>query len=154
MRAAPNLLHEVLLDHQLMVVLHSSTPPREAEWNAWLSATDALWREVERFRLLVVSEGGHPNREQLTRLEQLKRRHQRMGGRQRSEPITAIVSNSVAMRFAVASANLFNPRARCFPPSALAGAYRHLGLSLVGTRAAEAVLGRLRSELHADSEVA
>ncbi len=136
------------------MIYQTAKAPTDAEWDAWLHAADALWAETSEFRLLVFSEGGHPNRQQIARVELVKRRSEKIGEKKRSEPITAVVSPSVAMRFVVSTMNLFNPKIRCYSPSALQDAYEHLGLTSAQARVAGAALGRLRARIGGSSRAA
>jgi hypothetical protein len=128
-------------------VYHSVEGPTDREWEAWIAASETLWEKAPEFRLLVVSEGGHPSRRQLARLESVKGRLERAGGKKRSEPITAILSASVAMRFIVSAVALFNPKVRCFPTAALAEAHAHLGLTRAEGKNADAAVERLRVKI-------
>jgi hypothetical protein len=141
-----NLLFETLTPLRLLVTYHTAAPPSDEEWQAWHDATELLWKNTPDFLLLVVSDGGHPTRKQVARLEEGKRRLERLGGKHRSEPLTAIVSSSVAMRFVVSTVSLFNPKIRCFASTEQQLAYRHLGLAPSDAMLASAAVERLRNE--------
>lgn len=149
-----NLVFETLEGLRLLVSYQNAQPPTDVEWDAWLAATDALWEKGSQFRMLVVSEGGHPSKAQIARVETTKRQQERIGGKERSEPVTAILSSSVAMRFVVSGVTLFNPRIRCYPLAARNAAYMHLSLSAAEASAAEAAIERLRMRLRAAPTVA
>jgi hypothetical protein len=141
-----NLLFETLTPLRLLVTYHTVAAPSDVEWQAWLDATEVLWKNTPDLLLLVVSDGGHPTRKQIARLEEGKRRLERLGGKRRSEPLTAIVSSSVAMRFVVSTVSLFNPQIRCYASTEQQLAYRHLGLAPSEAMLASAAVERLRNE--------
>ncbi len=129
-------------------------PPTEEDWDAWMGAAHELWKIADEGRFLIVSLGGHPSNKQLARLEAFKNRLERVGGRKRCEPITAVISTSVAMRFVVAGVTLFNPRIRCFSPIAVPDAYRHLGFTLDERAVAALAVERLRAHVTSTSSAA
>jgi hypothetical protein len=141
-----NLLFETLTPLRLLVTYHTAAAPSDVEWQAWHDATEVLWKNTPDFLLLVVSDGGHPARKQVARLKEGKRRLERLGGKARSEPLTAIVSCSVAMRFVVSTVSLFNPKIRCYASTEQQLAYRHLGLTPSDAMLASAAVERLRNE--------
>lgn len=119
-----------------------------------MRAAHELWKVADEGRFLIVSLGGHPSNKQLARLEAFKNRLERAGGRKRCEPITAVISTSVAMRFVVAGITLFNPRIRCFSPSAVRDAYRHLGFTADERAVAALAVERLRTQPTSTSSAA
>lgn len=121
-----------------MVSCQTRFNPSDEEWDRWLHATLALSRQVGAFRLLVVTEGGHPTRAQIERLQRTK---------EGPEPPTAIVSSSVAMRFMGAALTFINSTIRCFAPTELDKAFAHLGLAPDERSLANATMRRLQSEL-------
>jgi hypothetical protein len=133
----PNLVFESLSDLRLLVSYLTERPPSDGEWDAWIGAAHAL-RELHRdFRLLVISEGGHPNLAQMERLRAAKR----------SEPRTAIVSDSPVLHALGSLLNFvkfFNPQLRLFAPTDRAGAYSHIGLNPRECLVAEMAVDRLR----------
>jgi hypothetical protein len=149
-----NLVFETLEQVRLLVIYQTAKSPTDAEWDAWLHAAAALQTKIGEFRLLVFSEGGHPSRKQIARVELVKRRMERTGGKKRSEPNTAVVSPSVPMRFVVSAMNLFNPKIRCYSPLDLQDAYEHLGLTPAESSVAEAALGQLRARIRGSSRAA
>ena len=114
--------------------------PSDLEWDRWMTAASVLARQVGDFRLLVVTDGGHPTRTQLERLKRLK---------DRKEPPTAIVSSSVALRFMGAALTFVNSTIRCFAPAQLDDAFEHIGLVPADRSLARASIERLRRELAA-----
>ena len=117
--------------------------PSDLEWDRWMTAASVLARQVGDFRLLVVTDGGHPTRAQLERLKRLK---------DRKEPPTAIVSASVALRFMGAALTFVNSTIRCFAPTQLDDAFEHIRLAPADRSLARASVERLRREMLALSE--
>lgn len=148
------LAFEIVPQLRLLAAFHSPMPPTDHDWDAWLRAAHELWKMADESRFLVVSQGGHPSNKQLARLEELKGRLERAGGRKRSEPLTAVISTSVAMRFVVAAVTLFNPRIRSFSPAAVEDAYQHLGFTADERAPAAAAIERLRVQVTASSSAA
>jgi len=143
--SCPHLAFEVLADLRLLVSSQSEENPTDAEWDAWLLAADTLGELPGRFRLLVLTEGGRPTREQLGRLSARKRAAEEKLGKKQSEPLAALVTSSTATRFIVSALTFVNPAIRCFAPTSLAEAYTHLGLTDPERKSAAAAIERLRA---------
>lgn len=146
-----NLVFETLEDLRLVVSYQTTANPTDAEWDAWLTATTALWKKTSEFRLLVVTEGGHPNKSQVERVGETKRQQERTGARKLSEPRTAIISGSGVLRFIASIMMFLNPRIRCYSPSQRDEAYAHIGLTPAQRGVAERAVERLRAKLAAHS---
>ena len=137
-----NLVFEALSSLRLLVSYQTTYSPSDPEWDAWIDAAQALHAAYalpangNAIRLLVASEGGHPNGSQIERLR----------ARKRSNPLTSIVSPSVTLRFVASAMTFLNPAIRCFTPTQLDRAYAHLGLTPVDGRFADAALSRLRAQ--------
>lgn len=130
----------MLAEARLIVSCQTRFNPSDEEWDRWMTAASVLARQVGDFRLLVVTDGGHPTRAQLERLKRLK---------DRKEPPTAIVSSSVALRFMGAALTFVNSTIRCFAPAQLEDAFEHIALVPADRRLASASIERLRRELPA-----
>lgn len=148
------LAFELVPQLRLLVAFHGPMPPTDEDWDAWMRAAHELWKIADEGRFLIVSLGGHPSNKQLARLEAFKTRLERVGGRKRCEPITSVISTSVAMRFVVAGITLFNPRIRCFAPAAVQEAYRHLGFTVEASAVAALAVERLRVQISSTSSAA
>ncbi len=135
--ADSNLVFEVLPNSSLVISCQTRFNPLDAEWEAWLTAAHALSMRRGDLRLLIVTEGGHPTREQLDRLRELKR----------IDPPSAIVSPSRALRLLGAALHFVNPTIRCFTPEELPAAYGHLHLKASTAAEADQALERLRKML-------
>lgn len=114
----------------LLVMRETFDTPRDEEWNAFLRLLEAC-EDIERVRLLVVTDGGGPNSAQRSRLEGvLKGRSMRV----------AIVTDSAKSRFIASAISLFNRDHRGFSRAEMAGAYAHLRLTAVESRQVEFAL--------------
>jgi hypothetical protein len=142
-----NLLFETLEDLRLVVSYQTPVNPTDAEWDAWLAATGEIARKATEFRLLVVTEGGRPNKSQTERLAAVKREMERNGGKKMSEPLTAIITSSAALRFVVSVMMFMNPAIRCFSPAERDRAYAHIALTRVEGTSVDAALERLRASV-------
>lgn len=120
-----------------MISCQTKFNPADSEWEAWLSAIDDLHRRMGSLSLLVVSDGGHPTKSQLDRLRAVKR----------TDPPTAIVSPSRALRFFGAALTFINPTIRCFSPDEMSTAYTHIGLGTNFISHANSVVKRLQKQL-------
>ena len=132
-----NLVFETIWDLRLLVSYQGATDPTDAEWSDWIVAVDALWKKAPEFRLLVVTDGGHPTRQQLDRLRSAKR----------SEPLTVIISSSALLHFIASIVALFNPHIDCFSPANRDRAYSRIGLAPDERTKVDAAISRLRQKL-------
>jgi hypothetical protein len=96
-----------------------------------------LEHQVQSLRLLVMTEGGHPTKQQLERLRAVNKKN----------PPTSIVSSSMALRFMGAALSFVNPTIRCFAPAQLEKAFDHLGLLPLERQQARQAVERLQREL-------
>lgn len=113
------LVFEIVAEARLLVSAQKKTHPSDEEWDRWLAAARELESQAGRMRLLVVTEGGYPTKAQLDRLLAANT----------SNPPTAIVSPSLALRCFGSALGFINPAIRCYPPTKLEKALEHLGLS-------------------------
>jgi hypothetical protein len=132
-----DLLFEVVREARLVVSCQSKFNPSDDEWARWMTAASNLEHEVGQFRLLVVTEGGHPTKPQLDRLRAVNKKN----------PPTAIVSSSLALRFMGTALTFVNPTIRCFSPKELDEAFDHIGLVSAERSRATTVMQRLEKEL-------
>ena len=139
-----NLVYEVLPQARLIISCQNKHFPTDTEWDSWISAGKDLELQTQDFRLLVVSEGGHPTKPQLDRLRAVNR----------SNPPTAIISASMAYRFMAAALTFINPKVRCYSPAEREKAFEHIGLSRADGERANAVIGNLRQQLAVHSSIA
>ena len=135
--AASDLVFESIADARLVVSCQTKFNPSDPEWDRWLMAVGNLEHQVQSVRLLVVTEGGHPTKQQLERLR----------AKNKKNPPTAIVSSSLALRFMGAALTFVNPKIRCFSPPQLEKAYEHLGLEPLERQQARSAVERLQRAL-------
>jgi hypothetical protein len=115
----------------LVVSRETFDSPRDEEWNEFLKLLEEEGDNVEKLRLLVVTDGGGPNSAQRTRLEgMLKGRSVRV----------AIVTDSAKSRFIASAISLFNRDHRGFSRAEIQAAYAHLMLTPQERRLVEAAL--------------
>lgn len=133
-RAASDLVFEAIVDARLVVSCQTKFNPSDAEWDRWMMAVGNLEHQVQSLRLLVMTEGGHPTKQQLERLRAVNKKN----------PPTAIVSSSLALRFMGAALTFVNPAIRCFAPPQLEKAFDHLALVPAERKQARAVVERLQ----------
>jgi hypothetical protein len=134
-----NLVFETLSELRLLISYQGVADPTDAEWSKWIAAADALWKEGPAFRLLIVTEGGHPTKQQLDRVRIAKR----------SEPLTVIISSSTLIHFVASVVALFNPHVHCFSFEQRNRAYSRIGLAPNECTAVDAAISRLRHKLEA-----
>lgn len=134
---ACDLVFEANVEARLVVSCQSKFNPSDAEWDRWMMAVGNLEHQVQSLRLLVVTEGGHPTKQQLERLRAVNKKN----------PPTAIVSSSMALRFMGAALSFVNPTIRCFAPGQLEKAFDHLGLLPMDRQQARLAMERLQREL-------
>jgi len=129
-----NLAFEVHDEMSLIVLKHGSGAPSEEEWKRYLDAWGPVAHRLEQIRILVLTDGGRPLRDQQTQLNTI------LGGR---SVRTAVVSSSMAVRFVISVFALMNPGIRGFASSHLAEALEYLGLNPIEFSFAESVVRRL-----------
>ena len=134
-------MFEVLAEARLIVSCQTRFNPSDLEWDRWMMAASVLARQVGDFKLLVVTDGGHPTRAQLERLKRQKEQ------KDHKEPPTAIVSSSVALRFMGAALTFVNSTIRCFAPAQLDQAFEHIRLAPADRNLARTSIERLRREM-------
>jgi hypothetical protein len=115
----------------LLLLRQSNTSPTDAEWNSTLTLLAEIRAEGLTAKVLVVTDGAGPDAKQRARLETL------LAGK----PVrTAVVSDSLKLRFISAGVALFNPGHRAFARAELQEAYAYLGLTPNERRDAEKAL--------------
>ncbi len=134
-----DLVFEAIKEARLLVSCQTKFNPSDAEWDRWLIAASNLEHAVASFRLLVVTEGGHPTKAQVERLRKVNKKN----------PPTAIVSSSLALRFMGSALTFVNPTIRCYSPAHLDDAFEHIGLFPAERAQAREAVKRLQRELAA-----
>jgi len=104
----------------LVLLREGKQDPTDAEWEETLQVLADAREEIEKIRVLVVSDGGGPTQAQRKRLQIT------LAGK----PIrAAVVSDSMKVRFICSSVALFTSNLASFRSSEMTGAYDWLGLS-------------------------
>jgi len=117
--AKPTLINRTPAPN-LVVSRETFDSPRDEEWNDFLKLLERQGDNVEKLRILVVTDGGGPNSAQRARLEAvLKGRSVRV----------AIVTDSAKSRFIASAVSLFNRDHGGFSKAEIKSAYAHLRLN-------------------------
>jgi len=116
----------------LTVVQQRALPPTDDEWQAFLN--DLGSRDLSTLRILIMTEGGGPTSRQRALLKTL------MAGR---SVRSAVVSDSIKVRFIVATIALINPEHHCFSGNERAKAYEFLELTPAEQARAETTIRTL-----------
>ena len=104
----------------LLLLRQGPETPRDEEWDETLKLLSLNPSDLERMKVLVVTDGGGPTPDQRKRLDRA------MGGK----PIrVAVVSESVKVRFIVSSVALLTSNIQSFRVGEMEAAFKHLGLS-------------------------
>lgn len=113
-----------LREKNVVLVVHTSRSPSEAEWEAMM----VLLREVSprELRILAITDGGAPN---------VNMRHALNDYSRGAEPVIAVVSNSLPVRGVATAISWFNKRIKVFDPAQIDRAFDHVGFAK-GERAA------------------
>jgi len=120
----------------LLLLRESNTAPTDAEWNETLAMLSEMRAEGLTVKVLVVTDGAGPDAKQRARLEAL------LAGK----PVrTAVVSDSLKLRFISAGVALFNSEHRAFTRAEVQDAYTYLGLTPSERRGAEKALDDMNS---------
>jgi hypothetical protein len=129
---------EALEDLELLVAYQGHKSPSDVEWVAYLHVLERLHRVSSRYRYLTISEGGHPSGAQQARVKAVT--HGRT-------PPVAVVSSSIAIRFAVSFFALFNHRVQCFGPEQMGRAFEHIGIARSDQARVRACIAKLKDHV-------
>jgi len=129
-----NMVLDVFGD--LMICVHTSRAPSDAEWARYIAAVGTC--DVERLRTVVFTDGGAPNS------EQRKLVNRALGGK---TSVGGIVTGNVVVRSAVTALSWFNPKIKAFSPERTEEAFQHVGLTPDEVPAVWEIVARLRTEL-------
>jgi hypothetical protein len=121
----------------LVVLLQGTETPTAAEWSECIKLLSAT-TDLNATKVLVITDGGGPDLAQRESLEGVLR------GRSVS---SAVVSDSIKVRFIVATVALFSSRISTFTRSEIEKAYRFLGLTYEEIAAAKKAVVEMRQEL-------
>lgn len=130
----PNMAYSWRGDY--LLVVHSASPPTEAEWDDYVASIRA--HDVVRIRNLVFTDGGAPNSTQRKQVTEA------LNGR--TVP-AAVVSPSNLVRGVVTALSWFNPKIKAFSPNELEQAIKYLGISGPDVPVLLAEMKRLRAQV-------
>lgn len=112
----------------VLIAVHTSSPPNEEEWQAYLKlvhhAGSTKGGDMSRIRSLVVTDGGGPNAAQRKELTEVL---QKLRGWKDSPG--AVVSASPVVRGIVTVLNWFNMSIKTFSPDRMEDAFQWLHIS-------------------------
>lgn len=103
---------------EIMVVIHTSQPPSDAEWKEYVEGVASL--DLSTARSIVITDGGAPSAHQRKVLNDV------IGGRQ---PPGVVISPSTFVRGVVTALSWFNPGLKAFAPEDFDNACKYLELS-------------------------
>ena len=104
----------------LVILRENTETPSDAEWDETLRLLTLNPADLDKTKVLVITDGGGPSPAQRKRLDQALK----------GTPVrVAVVSESVKVRFIVSSVALVTSRIQSFRQSELAAAFDHLGLN-------------------------
>jgi hypothetical protein len=136
-RSAPGQAFELLPALHLMILYMLETASSDEEWDAYLAAMVGP-SKGERFRCIVVTDGGFPTRAQQARLIAV------MSGKQVR---VAVISPAIALRFVVSALLLVNRGIKAYSPKESGAAFSHIGLAPGEWASAKMAIERLRRRL-------
>lgn len=129
-----NMVTDVYDD--LMLCVHTSDPPNEAEWAIYITTLKRF--DPERLRTIVFTDGGAPNS------AQRKQVNEALGGKTSQG---AVVTGSLLVRSAVTTLSWFNPKIKAFSPDRTEEAFKYLGLSAAEIPRIWIIVHRMREKL-------
>lgn len=121
----------------LVILLQGTDTPSAAEWTECIKLVAAT-NDLNSTRVLVVTDGGGPNLTQRQQLEAVLRG---------TTVCSAVVSDSMKVRFIVATVALFSSKISTFGMSEIEKAYRFLGLGSEQVQQAKKAVAEMRQEL-------
>jgi hypothetical protein len=125
-----------------LVLKESKEAPSDEEWDDFLLALKTLRKRGSEIRGLIVTDGGGPSSSQRVRLKEVLQ-----GAAIRS----AVVSDSIKVRFIASAIMLISKNHASFTTKELYRAYDHLGLSAEERPGVAEALRQLERELTGDA---
>lgn len=123
---------------RLIVLRESAHPPLDAEWDEFLALLSANRSRLEELRILVLTDGGGPDRGQRNRLERT------LDGK---TVRVAVVSDSAKVRFIASAIALLNRDHRGFGTKEIGEAYAYLGLNTAEKAFVERSMSEMTAQL-------
>ncbi|MEI9942051.1 MAG: hypothetical protein WDO69_32965 [Pseudomonadota bacterium] len=121
----------------LVILLQGTDTPTAPEWTECIKLVGAT-TDLNSTKVLVITDGGGPN---LTQRQQLE------GVLRGTTVCSAVVSDSVKVRFIVATVALFSSKISTFTKSEIEKAYQFLGLMPDEVQLAKKAVVEMRQEL-------
>jgi hypothetical protein len=134
----PKLVFEIVVDLRLSVMCQGTENPTDAEWDAYIDALGPLLALAQGYRVLVVTEGGHPSRSQQKKLRDRTAM---------AKPQVGILTAAAGVRFVASVLALANSNLRCYAPDQRHAALAYLGLQPGEVAVVDALLKRLLLQL-------
>jgi|SRR5579859_1729660 len=122
----------------VLVIREAKDPPSDEEWDGLMAALASLRKRVTELRAVVVTDGGGPTSSQRGRIKSVIQ-----GAAIRS----AVVSDSIKIRFIASAMMLISKNHASFTTKELAGAYDHLKLTPEERLAVGEALRQMEGEL-------
>jgi hypothetical protein len=126
----------------MMILRENREDPLDSEWDEFLRFLTTNSDDLINIKMLVRTDGGVANASQRKRLAQA------LG---KNEPLVAVVSDAMKVRFAGATIALFQSNYRQFTTKELPQAYAHLQLTQEQRRVADVTLKQLEEILFASA---
>lgn len=101
----------------LMILVHTTRPPKDAEWDAYYA--ELVKQDPKTLRSIAFTDGGAPNGAQRKQVNDFLRGQASRG---------AVVTASTMVRGVVTALSWFNAQMKAFSPSELDAALVHLGV--------------------------
>jgi hypothetical protein len=121
----------------LVVLLQGTETPTAAEWSECIKLLSAT-TDLNATKVLVITDGGGPD---------LAQRESLAGVVRGRSVCSAVVSDSIKVRFIVATVALFSSKISTFTRSEIEKAYRFLGLTQEEIAVAKKAVVEMRQEL-------
>lgn len=136
--AAPNTVQDFVTTSkgEIMVVVHTSSPPSDAEWTAYLEGVGSS--DLQTLRSVVFTDGGAPNSAQRKSLNDVLEGRQVPG---------IVISPSALVRGVVTALAWFNPGIKVYSPEQFDDAVTYLELSPAEIETVWETLDKLRAQL-------
>lgn len=121
---------------EIMVVVHTSSPPSDEEWAAYIDGLATS--DLQTLRSIVFTDGGAPNSAQRKTINDVLEGRQVPG---------VVISPSALVRGVVTALAWFNPGLKAYPPERFEDAVAYLELSPIEIDRVWETLEKLRAQL-------
>lgn len=122
----------------VLVITETADPPSDIEWRAFIADAMKYRAGVGEMRVLINTDGGGPNTAQRSLIKgAIDGKHFR----------SAVVSDSIKLRFIAAAIMLISKHHKSFTTGEWQRAYEHLSLSAEERRGIESAVREMRAQL-------